>query len=189
MIYRLSNKALIILLLIIIIFSLILWYLDIFSNKDNFFGRRRRRRGGRWLSNLYKQQKNPHNGNIYRQHTGPTKYVMDSSDKRKMQQDLRSSKSQAEIARQSGTSQHKEFEKIKRNYRGNLTGAVYTPSQPYPSQPANIIPTIDSMKPFNQKRTEIKQSHKNIDKKWHDVDELYSSTTKYLSNSINDIMK
>tara|TARA_Y100001970_G_scaffold291846_1_gene430635 strand:+ start:1522 stop:2052 length:531 start_codon:yes stop_codon:yes gene_type:complete len=176
MIYRLSNKALIILLLIIIIFSLILWYLDTFSNKDNFFGRRRRR-GRRWI------------GNIYRQHTGPTKYVMDSSDKRKMQQDLRSAKSQAEIARQSGTSQHKEFEKIKRNYRGNLTGAVYTPSQPYPSQPANIIPTIDSMKPFNQKRNEIKQSHKNIDKKWHDVDELYASTTKYLSNSINDIMK
>ena len=150
---ELSKKIGILILLIIIFSSLAMEY---FYNRETFFGRRRRRRS---KGSFYKIQQ---------------AIKQQQQQQRKQQQPV----SQSEIEQASGTSYNQELENLKRNYKGNLLGTNYKPEKKYKSIPDNIIPDINSMGPFQQKRQEIFDKNLKVNSKWGNLDDVYPSAVK-----------
>lgn len=157
-----SSKKIGILILLIIIFSSLA--IEYFYNRETFFGRRRRRRS---------------KGSFYKiQQAIKQQQQQQRKQQRKQQQQQQQPISQNEIEQASGTSYNQELENLKRNYKGNLLGSIYKPEKKYKSIPDDIIPNINSMGPFQEKRQKIFDKNLKVNSKWGNLDDVYPSAVK-----------
>ena len=79
-----------------------------------------------------------------------------------------------ELQKKSGTSEEKELEKLKKNYKGDTEGAKYEKLPDYEKEPKNIIKPIDSMNEFNNKRKNYKDKSFAIEDQWTQIDNKFN---------------